>query len=190
MHYIAGVDEAGRGPLAGPVVAAAVILNPEQPILDLNDSKLLSRKKRTVLFGEIKTKAMAFGIGICSVTEIEQLNILQATLLAMHKAVDNLAIKPDHVLVDGNMLPKWSFNAKAIIKGDQTEPAISAASIIAKVTRDNLMVDLDQQYPQYGFAKHKGYGTKAHVNAILQHGKTTQHRDSFLKKILARNTYT
>lgn len=187
MQYIAGVDEAGRGPLAGPVVAAAVILNPDYKISGLRDSKLLSAKKRSILFEEINTTALAVGIGICSPQEIDSINILQATLVAMDKAVLNLKIIPKQILVDGNILPKWSFNVqsievKAIVGGDLLEPVISAASIIAKVTRDNLMMLLDQKYPEYGFAKHKGYGTKEHIDALKKHGKILEHRNSFLKK--------
>ena len=184
MQLIAGVDEAGRGPLAGPVVAAAVILDPSQPIKDLADSKLLKPKKRTELFNEIYSKALAVGVGIANLEEIAKLNILGATLQAMHVAVLNLKIIPTMILVDGNHLPKWSYQSKAIIDGDKLEPSISAASIIAKVTRDNLMLELDQQYPEYGFGQHKGYGTKAHILAIKQYGKSPIHRDSFLKKIL------
>jgi len=181
---IAGVDEAGRGPLAGPVVAAAVILNPDCPINGLKDSKLLSAKNREILFEQINNQALGVGVGICSVLEIESINILQASLLAMKKAVLNLKIIPNKVLVDGNILPKWSFNALAIVGGDRLEPCISAASIIAKVTRDNLMLLMDQKYPEYGFAKHKGYGTKEHIDALKKFGKTVEHRDSFLRKIL------
>lgn len=183
-QYIAGVDEAGRGPLAGPVVAAAVILNPDKMIFGLNDSKLLSAKKREELFEEIYANCLAIGVGICSSAKIDEINILQATLLAMHQAVLNLKITPHQILVDGNFLPKWSFSARAIINGDQLKPCISAASIIAKVTRDRLMVELDLIYPQYGFAKHKGYGTKQHISAIKQHGPILEHRNSFLKKLL------
>ncbi len=184
MSLIAGVDEAGRGPLAGPVVAAAVILKPNVKLIDLKDSKLLSATKREILFKEIHINAIAIGIGSASVLEISQINILQATLLAMHRAVLNLNLTPAQVLVDGNCLPNWQFNSKAIIDGDNLEPVISAASIIAKVTRDNLMLQLDEKYPKYGFAKHKGYGTKQHIQAIKQYGKTPIHRDTFLKKIL------
>lgn len=184
MPLIAGVDEAGRGPLAGPVVAAAVILKPNVNLIDLKDSKLLTATKREFLFKQIHVNAIAIGIGSASVLEISQINILQATLLAMHRAVLNLNLIPDQVLVDGNCLPNWQFNSKAIIDGDNLEAVISAASIIAKVTRDNLMLQLDEKYPKYGFAKHKGYGTKQHIQAIKQYGKTIIHRDTFLKKIL------
>ncbi len=184
---IAGVDEAGRGPLAGPVVAAAVILNPNLKIANLKDSKLLSAKKRESLFDQINMQALAVSWASCSVVEIDSINILQASLLAMRKAILNLKIQPNQVLIDGNVLPNLaglSVTARAIIKGDQLEPAISAASIIAKVIRDRLMLELDQKYPVYGFAKHKGYGTKEHVAALRQHGKTIEHRNSFLKNIL------
>ena len=184
---VAGVDEAGRGPLAGPVVAAAVILNPNSPIENLKDSKLLSAKKREYLFEQINNQALAVSWSSCSVIEIDSINILQASLLAMRKAILNLKIMPNQVLVDGNILLNLSglvVDARAIIKGDQLEPAISAASIIAKVIRDRLMLELDQKYPIYGFLKHKGYGTKEHVAALKRYGQTIEHRNSFLKKIL------
>lgn len=186
---IAGVDEAGRGPLAGPVVAAAVILDPNIVIADLKDSKLLSAKKREFLFEKINQQALAVSWASCSVCEIDSINILQATLLAMRKAILQLSSKimPQHILIDGNILPNLSglpVTAKTIINGDQLEPTISAASIIAKVVRDRLMVELDQKYPEYGFAKHKGYGTKEHIIALKKYGKTIEHRNSFLKKIL------
>ena len=189
----AGVDEAGRGPLAGPVVAAAVILNPNSPIENLKDSKLLSAKKREYLFEQINSQALAVSWSSCSVVEIDNINILQASLLAMRKAILTLKIMPTNILVDGNILPNLSglvVTSRAIIKGDQLEPAISAASIIAKVIRDRLMLDLDQKYPVYGFAKHKGYGTKEHVAALKQYGKTIEHRNSFLKKILVYTEHT
>jgi ribonuclease HII len=187
-QIIAGVDEAGRGPLAGPVVAAAVILNPEFTISNLKDSKLLSAKQRDNLFEQINKQALAVSWASCSVLEIEKINILQATLLAMRKSILNLRIIPNLVLIDGNKSPDLSglnINAKTIIKGDQLEPAISAASIIAKVIRDRLMLELDLQYPLYGFAKHKGYGTKEHIIALKKYGKTIEHRNSFLTKILS-----
>ena len=179
---VAGVDEAGRGPLAGPVVAAAVILNPNSPIENLKDSKLLSAKKREYLFEQINNQALAVSWSSCSVIEIDSINILQASLLAMRKAILNLKIMPNQVLVDGNILPNLSglvVDARAIIKGDQLEPAISAASIIAKVIRDRLMLELDQKYPIYGFAKHKGYPTKEHVIALQKYGPSPVHRRSF-----------
>lgn len=187
-QIIAGVDEAGRGPLAGPVVAAAVILNQEFTISNLKDSKLLSVKQRENLFEQINKQALAVSWASCSVLEIEKINILQATLLAMRKSILNLRIIPNLVLIDGNKSPDLSglnINAKTIIKGDQLEPAISAASIIAKVIRDRLMLELDLKYPLYGFAKHKGYGTKEHIVALKKYGTTIEHRNSFLTKILS-----
>lgn len=184
MKYIAGVDEAGRGSLAGEVVAAAVILDPNKPINGLKDSKLLSASQRAKLFVEINSNAMAVGIGVKTVLDIAELNILQATLGAMHLAVLNLNMAPDLVIVDGNVLPKWPFKSKAIVNGDKLEPAIAAASIIAKVTRDNMMLELDLQYPEYGLAMHKGYGTQQHIAAIKKYGATAIHREKFLSKIL------
>ena len=190
---IAGADEAGRGPLVGSVVAAAVILDPENPIEGLNDSKKLSEKKREKLFVEIKEKALAWAIAECSAQEIDEINILQASLLAMRRAVEKLEIKPDHVLVDGNKVPQdLSMSCDAVVGGDAIHPEISAASILAKVTRDHEMVELDQKYPQYGFAKHKGYPTKAHFEAIAQHGVIAEHRRSFgpVRKVLeAQNSH-
>ena len=155
--YIAGVDEVGRGPLVGDVVTAAVILDPANPIEGLTDSKKLSEKKRNALSAEIKQKALAWSIGRATPVEIDSLNILHATMLAMTRAVDGLMLTPDFVRVDGNRLPKWSYEAEAVVKGDSLHPEISAASILAKVERDNDMVELDKAYPQYGFAAHKGY---------------------------------
>lgn len=163
---IAGVDEAGRGPLAGPVVAAAVILNPVDFIADLADSKLLSEKKREHLYPEIIKRALSYGIGQASVDEIDSMNILQATLLAMRRAVAQLTVTPDQVWVDGNQDPKCGHQTRLIIGGDALESCISAASILAKVTRDRLMYELDRQYPGYGLAQHKGYGTKMHMAAF------------------------
>lgn len=173
------MDEAGRGPLAGPVISAAVILDPDKPILGLADSKQLTEKKREALFFEICQKALAFGIGRAEVREIDTINILQATLLSMQRAIENLAIKPIKVLVDGNCCPKIPYPVEAIIDGDSLIPAISAASIIAKVTRDREMVLLDKEYPGYGFAKHKGYGTIAHRQSLQQLGPSIIHRKSF-----------
>ena len=175
----AGVDEVGRGPLAGPVVTAAVILNPDRPIAGLKDSKLLSLKKRTYLAQEIQEKELCFSYGRAEVEEIDQINILRASLLAMQRAVAALSIQPNYVLVDGNYCPSFPCEAKAIIKGDSLIPAISAASIIAKVKRDLEMDDYDRLYPQYGFAKHKGYPTKQHIAAIQQYGALPIHRQSF-----------
>ena len=176
---VAGVDEVGRGPLVGDVVTAAVILDPNNPIDGLNDSKKLSEKKRNSLFDEICQKALSYSIGRASPSEIDEFNILQATLLAMQRAVAGLTIKPSKILVDGNRTPEFGIDADAVIKGDGLIAAISAASIIAKVTRDREMEMLDKQFPQYGFAKHKGYPTKAHFEAIEQYGVLTEHRRSF-----------
>jgi ribonuclease HII len=176
---IAGVDEVGRGPLVGDVVTGAVILDPEKPIIGLTDSKKLSEKKRQQLCSEIKHKALAWSIGRASPEEIDQINILHASLLAMKRAVHALSIQPDKVLVDGNRLPQWHYESEAIVKGDALFEQISAASIIAKVTRDQDMVELDSDYPQFGFAQHKGYPTKAHFAAISKHGVLSCHRQSF-----------
>lgn len=176
---VAGVDEAGRGPLAGPVVAAAVILDDLQPIKGLADSKKLTALRREKLFDEIRAKALCCSIAEASVEEIDALNILQATLLAMRRAVNGLRLKPNMVQVDGNRLPVLEMLAEAIVKGDATVPAISAASILAKVHRDRWCADIDQQFPQYGFAKHKGYGTAEHLAALQLHGACPQHRRTF-----------
>jgi ribonuclease HII len=176
---VAGVDEAGRGPLAGPVVAAAVILDERHPIKGLADSKKLTALRRERLFDEIRAKALCCSIAEASVEEIDRLNILQATLLAMRRAVAGLRLKPNKVLVDGNRLPTLEVLAEAIVGGDALVPAISAASILAKVHRDRWCLTLDQQYPQYGFAQHKGYGTAAHLAALRAHGPCAQHRTSF-----------
>ena len=176
---VAGVDEAGRGPLAGPVVAAAVILDPRQPIKGLADSKKLTVLRREKLFDEIRAKALCCSIAQASVEEIDRLNILQATLLAMRRAVEGLRLKPNKVLVDGNRLPDIGLPAQAIVGGDALVPAISAASILAKVHRDRWCLELDQLYPQYGFAKNKGYGTAAHLAALQAHGPCAEHRISF-----------
>ena len=175
----AGVDEAGRGPLMGPVVAAAVILDDLNPIKGLADSKKLTALQRDKLYDEIRAKALCCSIAMATVEEIDQLNILQATMLAMKRAVENLRLKPHKALVDGNRLPALSMLAEAIVKGDAKVPAISAASILAKVTRDRWCADYDLQYPQYGFAAHKGYGTAAHLLALRQHGACPQHRKTF-----------
>jgi len=175
----AGVDEAGRGPLAGPVVAAAVILDDLNPIKGLADSKILTALRREKLFDEIRAKALCCSIAEASVQEIEELNILQATLLAMRRAVEGLRLKPQLVLVDGNRLPLLDIRAEAIVKGDSKVPAISAASILAKVYRDRWCHDYDLQFPQYGFAKHKGYGTAEHLAALRTHGACPQHRKTF-----------
>jgi len=176
---VAGVDEAGRGPLAGPVVAAAVILDERHPIKGLADSKKLTARRRERLFDEIRAKALCCSIAEASVEEIDRFNILQATLLAMRRAVSGLRLKPNKVLVDGNRLPTLEVLAEAIVGGDALVPAISAASILAKVHRDRWCLTLDQQYPLYGFAQHKGYGTAAHLAALRAHGPCAQHRTSF-----------
>ena len=176
---MAGVDETGRGPLAGPVVAAAVILDDLHPIAGLNDSKKLTAKRREKLFDEIKAKALCFSIAQASVQEIDEINILQATLLAMKRAVEGLRLKPMKVLVDGNRLPAIDIRAEAIVQGDALVPAISAASILAKVHRDRLCEQMHAQYPQYGFDQHKGYGTAVHLAALQAHGPAECHRLTF-----------
>ncbi|WP_325891878.1 ribonuclease HII [Grimontia sp. NTOU-MAR1] len=177
---IAGVDEVGRGPLVGAVVTAAVILDPNKPIEGLTDSKKLTEKKRAVLFEQIKEKALAWSLGRAEPEEIDDINILSATMLAMERAVAGLSIKPDFVLIDGNRVPKGlNIPAEAVVKGDLRVAEISAASILAKVVRDREMEELDAQYPQYGFAKHKGYPTKTHFEALAEHGAIPAHRKSF-----------
>ncbi|MDO4795677.1 MAG: ribonuclease HII [Brachymonas sp.] len=176
---IAGVDEAGRGPLAGPVVAAAVILDEQQPIKGLTDSKKLTAARREQLFDEIQAKALCCSIASASVQEIAQLNILHATLLAMRRAVEGLRLLPAKVLVDGNRLPVLKVRAESIVQGDAKVPAISAASILAKVTRDRWCLQIDAQYPAYGFARHKGYGTAEHLAALQRLGPTPEHRCGF-----------
>lgn len=177
--YIAGVDEAGRGPLAGPVFAAAVILNPDDPIDGLTDSKKLSAARREFFFEEIQKRALAFAISRAEVDEIDSINILQASLLAMKRAVELLTLTPYLVQVDGNQCPKLSCRVEAIVQGDLKIPAISAASILAKVARDRELLIYDAEYPGYGFAQHKGYGTKMHLEAIQRLGITPIHRRSF-----------
>ncbi|MFY8126017.1 MAG: ribonuclease HII [Hydrogenophaga sp.] len=176
---VAGVDEAGRGPLCGPVVAAAVILNDKMPIVGLADSKKLTPLRRERLYDEIMAHALCCSIAQASVEEIDELNILQATMLAMQRAVQGLRLKPNKVLVDGNRLPRLDVLAEAIVGGDAVVPAISAASILAKVTRDRLLMDLHQQYPGYGFDRHKGYGTAEHLAALQSLGPLSEHRKSF-----------
>lgn len=178
-NLIAGVDEVGRGPLCGDVVTAAVILDPNNPITGLTDSKKLTEKKRDQLFDIIKERALCWFVARASVAEIDQLNILHATMLAMRRAVEGLSIKPDFVLVDGNRTPDFGIKAQAVVKGDGLVAEISAASILAKVTRDREMDELDKLYPQYGLAKHKGYPTKAHLEAINTHGVNHIYRQSF-----------
>lgn len=178
-QLVAGVDEVGRGPLVGDVVTAAVILDPTNPIEGLNDSKKLSEKKRLALLPEIKEKALAWSVGRCSPAEIDDLNILQATMVAMQRAIEGLSVKPDLALIDGNRCPKLAMDSQAVVKGDLRVAEISAASIIAKVVRDQEMEELDKLHPEFGFAKHKGYPTKAHFDAIEKHGVIDQHRKSF-----------
>lgn len=186
---VAGVDEAGRGPLAGPVVAAAVILDELRPIKGLNDSKQLSARTRERLYDEIRAKALCCCVAEASVAEIDVLNILQATLLAMRRAVEGLRLKPHCVLVDGKQLPVLSMRAQAIVQGDATVQAISAASILAKVHRDRLCLTLHELHPQYGFDGHKGYATPAHLAALRRHGACIVHRRSFapVREVLARH---
>ena len=184
-NFVCGIDEAGRGPLAGPVCAAAVILDPDNLIEGLNDSKKLSEKKRELLYEEIIAKAKSYSIAFASVEEIEEINILNATYLAMRRAAEGLEIKPDYILIDGNRTPPdMPAPCSTIIKGDAISLSISAASILAKVTRDRYMLDLPQQYDVYNFKKHKGYGTKEHTDLIKQYGPSDVHRLSFLKNIL------
>ena len=176
---VAGVDEAGRGPLAGPVIAGAVILDPDNPIEGLRDSKRLSASRRDGLYDEIRERALAWAVGRADVEEIDRINILQATMLAMQRAVEALEPFAEHALIDGNRCPDLSCTSQAIIKGDSKVPAISAASIMAKVTRDREMVDLDMRYPGYGLAQHKGYPSKAHIEALAILGVTPIHRRSY-----------
>ncbi|OOE34500.1 MULTISPECIES: ribonuclease HII [Salinivibrio] len=178
-QLIAGVDEVGRGPLVGAVVTAAVILDPAQPIVGLTDSKKLSEKKRLALYDEIKQKALAWSVGRAEPDEIDSLNILHATMLAMQRAVDGLSVTPDYALIDGNRVPPLSMPAEAVVKGDLRVAEISAASILAKVDRDHEMAMLDAAYPNYGFAQHKGYPTKVHMAALAEHGALPMHRKSF-----------
>lgn len=182
IQIICGVDEAGRGPLAGPVCAAAVILPPHAQIPGLNDSKKLSDKRRRELFPLIKEAAVAYGIGIATHEEIDEINILQATYLAMERAIQALSVKPELALIDGNRARDFGIPVETVIKGDSLCASIAAASILAKVTRDDMMLELANTYPQYGFEIHKGYGTKAHYAALDEHGISPIHRMSFLKK--------
>lgn len=185
--FICGIDEAGRGPLAGPVVAAACILPTDCEILYLNDSKKLTEKRREELFVEIQEKAVSFGVGIVSPAVIDEINILQATYEAMRQAVEKLSVRPDVFLNDAVVIPGIDERRQVkIIKGDAKSVSIAAASILAKVTRDHMMEEYDRLYPEYGFAKHKGYGTKAHLDAVREHGMCPIHRRSFLKKFMER----
>ncbi len=181
---ICGIDEAGRGPLCGPVCAAAVILPPDCVIDGLNDSKKLSEKKREVLFDVITDRAVSYGIAMATAKEIDEINILQATFLAMRRAVAALSVQPDCALIDGNGKPGLAMEQRTIVKGDSKSVSVAAASILAKVTRDRYMLLMDEQYPQFGFAAHKGYGTKLHYERIKQFGLCPEHRRTFLKKIL------
>lgn len=183
-NVICGIDEAGRGPLAGPVYAAAVILKKGQTIEGVNDSKKLSEKKREELFEKIVTECLDYSIGTASEKEIDEINILQATFLAMKRAVDGLSLKPDCALVDGNRAPLLDCSVLTIVKGDSKSESIAAASILAKVSRDRYMLKMAEKYPQYGFEKHKGYGTKLHYEMIDKYGICEIHRKSFLKKVL------
>ena len=184
---VCGIDEAGCGPLAGPVYAAAVILNPDDPIEGVNDSKKLTEKKREALYPQIKERALAWAIASATAQEIDEINILQARLLAMRRAMEMLSIRPDQALVDGNRDPNIpDVPSLLIVGGDGKSASIAAASILAKVTRDHAMLELDKQYPQYLFAKHKGYPTKLHVEKLLEHGACPEHRQTFLKKIWER----
>ena len=185
-EYIVGIDEAGRGPLAGPVVAGAVILPKDCEILYLNDSKKVSASKREVLYDEIIEKAIAYGVGIVSPERIDEINILQATYEAMKEAVANLKVKPDMALVDAVTIPDLGFKQVGIVKGDAKSVSIAAASIIAKVTRDRIMTDMDKIYPEYGFASHKGYGSAVHTDAIKKNGPCPIHRRTFIKNIVSK----
>ena len=182
VKIICGVDEAGRGPLAGPVCAAAVILPPNADIPGLNDSKKLSDKKRRELYPIIMEQAVAYGIGLADHTEIDEINILQATFLAMERAIAQLSVKPELALIDGNREKDFVIPVKTVIHGDSLSASIAAASILAKVTRDDLMLKMAEEYPQYGFDVHKGYGTKAHYQALTDNGPSPIHRMTFLKK--------
>lgn len=184
FNIICGVDEAGRGPLAGPVYAAAVILPSDCVIEGLNDSKKLTEKKREKLFDEIKEKALAYGIASADEKEIDEINILNATFLAMKRAIDSLSVKPDLALIDGNQKPHTDIEEVTVIKGDAKSMSIAAASVLAKVSRDRFMLETAEKYPQYEFERHKGYGTKLHYEKIAQYGVCDIHRRTFLKKIL------
>lgn len=184
FNIICGVDEAGRGPLAGPVYAAAVILPSDCVIEGLNDSKKLTEKKREALFDEIKEKALAYGIASADEKEIDEINILNATFLAMKRAITSLSVRPDLALIDGNQKPHTDIEEVTVIKGDAKSMSIAAASVLAKVSRDRFMLEMAEKYPQYEFARHKGYGTKLHYEKIAQYGVCDIHRRTFLKKIL------
>lgn len=184
FNMIAGVDEAGRGPLAGPVYAAAVILSPDTVIKGINDSKKLTEKRREELFCEITEQAVAYSVFSVDEKRIDEINILNATFEAMNGAVDGLSVKPDYVLIDGNRIKNMTLPHETVVKGDAKSASIAAASILAKVSRDRFICEMAKKYPEYGFEKHKGYGTKAHNEAILKHGPCEIHRRTFLKKLL------
>ena len=186
LHVICGVDEAGRGPLAGPVCAAAVILPEHLQIPGLNDSKKLTDKKRRELFPVIQQQAIAYGIGLASEAEIDEINILQATFLAMRRALEQLAVKPDLALIDGNRATDFGLPVRTVVKGDSLSANIAAASVLAKVSRDRYMTKLAAQYPEYGFEIHKGYGTKRHYEALREHGPCPAHRRTFLRSFYGR----
>lgn len=192
MTLFCGADEAGRGPIAGPVFAAAVILDPDHPIAGLKDSKKLSEHRRDELALEIKQYARAWAIAECSIEEIDELNILHASMLAMKRAIESLAIRPELALIDGNRCPKLAIAAKAIVKGDDKVPAISAASILAKTARDAVMLDLHRQYPEYGFDRHKGYPTAYHLEQLSIHGVSPVHRKTYapVRKILEPEAFS
>ncbi len=187
--YICGVDEAGRGPLCGPVAAAACILPLGIVIDGLNDSKKLSASKRDMIFEEIKRNAIAYSVALASVEEINSMNILEATLLAMRRAVDGLTQKPDYLLIDGNISRGFSIPCSTVVHGDAISPSIAAASILAKVTRDRICMDLDKEYPEYGISKHKGYGTKDHMEALKKYGPTPIHRTKFIRFLNDEHNY-
>ena len=184
IKLVCGVDEAGRGPLCGPVVAAAVILKPDSKIEGVNDSKKLSEKKREQVYEAIMQNALAVGVGISDVDVIESVNILNATKLAMKEAISKLKVQPEYVLIDGNQMIDITIPGETVVHGDAISESIAAASIIAKVTRDRMLIEWDKEYPEYGFAKHKGYGTKAHTDAIAKYGLTPLHRPSFCTKFV------
>ena len=184
IKLVCGVDEAGRGPLCGPVVAAAVILKPDSKIEGVNDSKKLSEKKREQVYENIMENALAVGVGMSDVDVIESVNILNATKLAMKEAISKLKVQPEYVLIDGNQMIDITIPGETVVHGDAISESIAAASIVAKVTRDRMLIEWDKTYPEYGFAKHKGYGTKAHVEAIGKYGLTPIHRPSFCTKFV------
>ena len=184
IKLVCGVDEAGRGPLCGPVVAAAVILKPDSKIEGVNDSKKLSEKKREQVYENIMENALAVGVGMSDVDVIESVNILNATKLAMKEAISKLKVQPEYVLIDGNQMIDITIPGETVVHGDAISESIAAASIVAKVTRDRMLIEWDKEYPEYGFAKHKGYGTKAHTDAIAKYGLTPLHRPSFCTKFV------